>query len=42
MKLKTYETPQVDLLLVNTELNFCVSGDLPEMIVDDYIPDWIF
>ena len=26
MKLKTYETPEVDLLLINTEVNFCESG----------------
>ena len=27
MKLKTYETPEVDLLRINTEVNFCASGD---------------
>ena len=30
MKLKTYETPEVDLLLINTEVNFCASGDVPD------------
>lgn len=30
MKLKTYQTPVVDLLRINTEVNFCTSGDIPE------------
>ena len=30
MKLKTYETPEVDLLLINTEVNFCESGGTPD------------
>ena len=42
MKLKTYETPEVEILWVNTEVNFCTSGDIPDMIIDDYTPDWIF
>lgn len=42
MKLKTYETPEVELIKITTEVNFCTSGDVPDMIIDDYIPDWIF
>jgi hypothetical protein len=45
MKLKTYETPQVDLLQINTEVNFCesnVTGGVPDMIVDPYTPTWVF
>lgn len=42
MKLKTYETPEVEILRIATEVNFCLSGDLPDMIIDTYTPDWIF
>lgn len=27
MKLKTYETPEVEILRINTEVNFCASGE---------------
>ena len=42
MKLKTYETPEVDLLKISTEVNFCMSGEIPDMILDDFTIDWIF
>lgn len=25
-----YETPEVDLLKINVEVNFCESGDIPD------------
>jgi len=40
MKLKTYETPVVDLLLINAEVSFCASGGVPDMTVDPYTPVW--
>lgn len=30
MKLKTYETPEVELLRFTLETNFCESGDIPD------------
>jgi hypothetical protein len=41
MKLKTYETPEVEVFQLTTEVNFCESGGLPGMTVDDYDPNWI-
>ena len=35
MELKHYETPEVDLLKINTEVNFCTSGEIPDY---DYDP----
>ena len=35
MKLKVYETPEVDLLQINTEVNFCESGGLNDYDVID-------
>ena len=42
MKLKTYETPEVELLRFTLETNFCESGEIPDMILDDFTIDWIF
>ena len=35
MELKHYETPEVDLLQINTEVNFCTSGALDDFSTQD-------
>lgn len=49
MKLKTYETPEVELLRFTTEVNFCASGGIddytviPEPGADFFdVPEFIF
>ena len=37
---KEYFTPEADILRMNAEMNFCASGDVPNMTVDSYTPDW--
>ena len=47
MKLKTYETPEVDLLKINTEVNFCESATTDTGLIDFGLLDsgditWLF
>jgi hypothetical protein len=46
MKLKTYETPEVEILWVNTEVNFCTSGETNDLsdfnLLDQSDIDWLF
>lgn len=42
MKLKTYETPEAELLRISVDRNFCESGDVPDFILDDTTIEWVF
>ena len=46
MKLKTYETPEVEILWINTEVNFCASGEADGLsdfgLLDPTDIEWLF
>lgn len=43
-KKELYTAPQVEILEMKYAERVCqaTSGEVPDLIVDDYFPDWIF